>query len=132
MVNRKLLILIVMILCSFSCNKRTEKTQRTVTYQEKVDSVDTSKICKNKEDKSNNNSYNVIPKDRRISNTLKSKDVSKVKTIPKDVVDLNDYLSEPGDGTDWNYTEIDDEQKSHLDSLGIYWDNKTGYWRKRK
>ena len=129
MVNYKSLILIGMILCLSSCNKKLDKIQRTIIYQEKVDNEDTSKICE--KDKSTNDSYN-IPKVRRIQSVSKSKVVSKVKTMPKDVVDLNDYLSEPGDGTDWNYTEIDDEQKSHLDSLGIYWDSKTGYWRKRK
>jgi hypothetical protein len=121
-----------MILCLSSCNKKLDKIQRTVTYQEKVDSVDTSKICGDKENKFRSNSYNIITKARRIQSISKSKNVNRIKIIPKDVVDLNDYLSEPGDGTDWNYTEIDDEQKSHLDSLGIYWDSKTGYWRKRK
>lgn len=129
MVNYKSLILIGIIFCLSSCNKKLDKIQRTITHQEKVDNVDTSKICE--KDKSTKDSYN-IPKVRRIQSVSKSKVVSKVKKIPKDVVDLNDYLSEPGDGTDWNYTEIDDEQKSHLDSLGIYWDSKTGYWRKRK
>lgn len=132
MVNYKSLILIGMILCLSSCNKKLDKIQRTVTYQEKVDSVDTSKICGDKENKFRSNSYNIITKARRIQSISKSKNVNRIKIIPKDVVDLNDYLSEPGDGTDWNYTEIDDEQKSHLDSLGIYWDSKTGYWRKRK
>ena len=52
--------------------------------------------------------------------------------MPEDRIDLNDYLGTPDDGTDWNYTEINEEEQKYLDELGIYWDSNKEYWRKRK
>lgn len=50
----------------------------------------------------------------------------KVPIITK--VDLNDYLGDPGDGTDWNYTEIGSETEEYLENLGIYWDSEEQSW----
>lgn len=48
-------------------------------------------------------------------------------------VDLNDILGCPEDTmTDWNYTEIDEDEWKYLDSIGVYWDEKSNCYRKRK
>lgn len=48
-------------------------------------------------------------------------------------VDLNDILGCPEDTmTDWNYTEIDEDEWRYLDSIGVYWDEKSNCYRKRK
>lgn len=53
--------------------------------------------------------------------------------VPDDVVDLNDIFSYGDDDpTDYNYTELCEEEWKYLDSLGVYWDNKSGHWRKKK
>ena len=57
--------------------------------------------------------------------------ISSTDTID-DKVDLNDIFGSPGDLTDWNYTEIDAEDWAYLDSIGIYWDEKSECYRKRK
>lgn len=46
-------------------------------------------------------------------------------------VDLNDYIGYPGDGTDWNYTEIGSETEEYLENLGIYWDSEEQSWVKK-
>ena len=53
--------------------------------------------------------------------------------VPDDVVDLNDiFSSEKDNPTDYNYTELEESEWQCLDSLGVYWDEDLGYWRKRK
>ena len=52
--------------------------------------------------------------------------------MPEDRIDLNDYLGTPDDGTDWNYTEISEEEQKYLDDLGIYWDSGKEYWTRKK
>lgn len=47
-------------------------------------------------------------------------------------IDLNDIFGSPNDSTDWNYTEIDEEDWAYLDSIGVYWDNESECYRKRK
>ena len=90
------------------------ETWRTVTYRVVEVRVDT------------------VPKVRRERSTIEPEILApKVQTVPKDRVDLNDYLGDPDDETDWNYTEIDDEEMKYLEKIGIYWDSDKGYWRKR-
>ena len=90
------------------------ETWRTVTYRVVEVRVDT------------------VPKVRRERSTIEPEILApKVQTVPKDLVDLNDYLGSPDDDTDWNYTEIDDDQQKYLDSIGVYWDKDKEYWRKR-
>lgn len=58
---------------------------------------------------------------------------AEINNIPDDVVDLNDILSSgTDDPTDYNYTELSEEEWKYLDSLGVYWDDELGYWRKCK
>ena len=58
---------------------------------------------------------------------------SYLNNVPDDVVDLNDiYSSGEDDPTDYNYTELEESEWQYLDSLGVYWDEYLGYWRKRK
>lgn len=126
-------ILLAIVLCLSSCNGRFErKDPRAVTYREKVSDTDTSEIWRNVKYELVNVSYDTVPKVRRERSTIEPEILApKVHTVPKDLVDLNDYLGSPDDDTDWNYTEIDDDQQKYLDSIGVYWDKDKEYWRKR-
>ena len=111
------LIVIGCLLLFSSCNGGFErKDPRAVIYREKISETDTSEVWRNVTYEIVSVSYDTVPK---------------VQTVPKDRVDLNDYLGSPGDETDWNYTEIDDDQQKYLDSIGVYWDSNKEYWRKR-
>lgn len=127
-------VLLAIVLFLTSCNGAFErKDPRAVTYREKVSDTDTSEIWRNVTYELVSVSYDTVPKVRRERSTIEPEILApKVQTIPKDRVDLNDYLGDPDDGTDWNYTEIDEEAEKYLDDLGIYWDNDKEYWRKRK
>lgn len=127
-------VLLAIVLFLTSCNGAFErKDPRAVTYREKVSDTDTSEIWRNVTYELVSVSYDTVPKVRRERSTIEPEILApKVQTIPKDRVDLNDYLGDPDDGTDWNYTEIDEEAEKYLDDLGIYWDSNKGYWRKRK
>lgn len=127
-------ILLGIVLLLTSCNGGYErKDPRAVTYWEKVSDTDTSDIWRNVTYELVSVSYDTVPKVRRERSTIEPEILApKVQTIPKDRVDLNDYLGDPDDGTDWNYTEIDEEAEKYLDDLGIYWDSDKEYWRKRK
>ena len=58
---------------------------------------------------------------------------AEINNVPDDVVDLNEILSSgTDDPTDYNYTELSEEEWKYLDGLGVYWDDELGYWRKRK
>lgn len=58
---------------------------------------------------------------------------SYLNNVPDDVVDLNDiFSSREDDSTDYNYTELEESEWQYLDSLGVYWDEDLGYWRKIK
>lgn len=71
--------------------------------------------------------------------TIPNRELSTIETpavqnhpIP-DRVDLNEIFDpRHEDDTDWNYTEINDDGFHHLDSLGIYWDEQYGCYRKHK
>lgn len=58
---------------------------------------------------------------------------SYLNNVPDDVVDLNDIFSSgDNDPTDYNYTELSEEEWKYLEQKGIYWDDELGYWRKYK
>lgn len=126
-------ILLGIILLFTSCNGGYErKDPRAVTYREKVSDTDTSEVWRNVKYELVSVSYDTVPKVKRERSTIEPEILApKVEMIPQDRVDLNDYLGDPDDGTDWNYTEIDDEAAKYLEKLGIYWDNNKEYWRKR-
>lgn len=126
-------ILLGIVLLLTSCNGGYErKDPRAVTYREKVSDTDTSEVWRNVKYELVSVSYDTVPKVRRERSTIEPEILApKVEMIPQDRVDLNDYLGDPDDGTDWNYTEIDDEAAKYLDKLGIYWDSNKEYWRKR-
>lgn len=126
-------VLLAIVLFLTICNGAFErKDPRAVTYREKVSDTDTSEVWRNVKYELVSVSYDTVPKVKRERSTLEPEILApKVQTVPKDLVDLNDYLGSPDDETDWNYTEIDDDQQKYLDSIGVYWDSNKGYWRKR-
>lgn len=128
------IVLVVIFMVIVGCNGEFErKDPRAVTYREKVSDIDTSEVWRNVTYEFVSVSYDTVPKVRRGRSTIEPEILApKVQTVPKDLVDLNDYLGSPDDETDWNYTEIDDEGAKYLDSIGVYWDSNKEYWRKRK
>lgn len=126
-------VLLAIVLFLTSCNGGFErKDPRAVTYREKVSDTDTSEIWRNVTYELVSVTYDTVPKVKRERSAIEPEILApKVEMIPKDHVDLNDYLGDPDDGTDWNYTEIDEEAEKYLDDLGIYWDSDKEYWRKR-
>lgn len=105
-------ILLGVVLFLNICNGGFErKDPREVTHRDKVSDTDTSEAWRNVTYELVSVSYDTVPKDR---------------------VDLNDYLGGPYDETDWNYTEIDDEAAKYLEKIGVYWDKDKEYWRRRK
>lgn len=127
-------VLLAIVLFLTICNGAFErKDPRAVTYREKVSDTDTSEVWRNVKYELVSVSYDTVPKKvKRERSTIEPEILApKVEMIPQDRVDLNDYLGDPDDGTDWNYTEIDDEAAKYLDKLGIYWDSNKEYWRKR-
>lgn len=115
-----------------SCGNWERKDPRAVTYREKVSDTDSTEIWRNVKYELVTISYDTVPKKERERSTLEPAILApKVQTVPKDRVDLNDYLDSPDDETDWNYTEIDDDIQKYLDSIGVYWDKDKEYWRKR-
>ena len=56
---------------------------------------------------------------------------SEYQNLPEDAVDLNDIFGKYDPDTDWNFTELDEEDWDYLRKLGIYWDDESGCYRKR-
>lgn len=126
-------VLLAIVLFLTRCNGGFErKDPRAATYREKVSDTDTSEVWRNVTYELVSVSYDTVTKVRRERSTIEPEILApKVQTVPQDLVDLNDYLGSPDDETDWNYTEIDDDQQKYLEKLGIYWDSNKEYWRKR-
>jgi hypothetical protein len=113
------------------CGQYERKDPKTVVYREKVSETDSTEIWRNVKYELVSVEQDTVRKVTKPRNTL---EIAPPKPIPmpEDRIDLNDYLGTPDDGTDWNYTEISEEEQKYLDDLGIYWDNNKGYWRQRK
>lgn len=94
-------VLLAIVLFLTICNGAFErKDPRAVTYREKVSDTDTSEIWRNVTYELVSVSYDTVPKVRRERSTIEPEILApKVQTIPKDRVDLNDYLGDPDDGT---------------------------------
>ena len=46
--------------------------------------------------------------------------------------DLNDFLGKNDESeTDWNYTELNEEEEKQLHEQGVYYNEEKGYWVKR-
>lgn len=127
------LLAVGFLLLLSSCEGNWKRSDpKAVTYREKVSNTDTSEIWRNVTYELVSVSYDTVPKVRRERSTIEPEILApKLNRIPDDRVDLNDYLGDIDDETDWNYTEIGDYEQSILDYHKIYWDSDKGYWRKR-
>lgn len=126
-------VLFIITLLLTSCNGAFErKDPRSLTYREKVSDTDSSEIWRNVTYEIVSVSYDTVPRVRKERSTLEPYILApKVKTVPDDKIDLNDYLSDGEDGIDWNYTELDYDQRKYLQHLGIYWDRGKECWRRK-
>lgn len=101
----------------------------TVGFRELVEKTDDYSVYRDCKYTLESVTYDTIP-NRKLS-TIETPAVQ-THSI-SDRVDLNEIFDPRREGnTDWNYTEIDDDDLNRLDSLGIYWDERYGCYRKRK
>lgn len=127
-----ILLLSVMLITKCNDDKWDYNDPKAVIKRERISETDSTEIWRNVRYEIVTISYDTVPKKERERSTLEPAILApKVQTVPKDRVDLNDYLGSPDDETDWNYTEIDDDIQKYLDSIGVYWDKDKEYWRKR-
>ena len=113
------------------CGQYERKDPKAVVYREKVSETDSTEIWRNVKYELVSVEHDTVKKTTKQRNTLEIYPPKPIP-MPEDRIDLNDYLGTPDDGTDWNYTEINEEEEKYLDELGIYWDSNKEYWRKRK
>lgn len=101
----------------------------TVGFRELVEKTDDYSVYRDCKYTLESVTYDTIP-NRKLS-TIETPAVQ-THSI-SDRVDLNEIFDPRHEGnTDWNYTEIDDDDLNRLDSLGIYWDEQYGCYRKHK
>lgn len=119
----------IYIIIAYRSTKVERPTPTIVGYRELVEENGEYSVYRNCEYRLESVEYDTVPK--RVLSTIETPAV-KTHPIP-DRVDLNEIFDPRHEGeTDWNYTEIDDEDLRYLDSLGIYWDGELGCYRKHK
>lgn len=114
-----------------SCSKRDiqRPNPTTVGFRELIEKTDDYSVYRDCKYTLESVTYDTVP-NRKLS-TIETPTVQ-THPIP-DRVDLNEIFDPRYEGdTDWNYTEIEDEDFHLLDSLGIYWDERYGCYRKHK
>lgn len=101
----------------------------TVGFRELVEKTDDYSVYRDCKYTLESVTYDTIP-NRKLSTI----ETPAIQTHPiPDRVDLNEIFDPRHEGdTDWNHTEIEDDDFRHLDSLGIYWDERYGCYRKHK
>lgn len=100
-----------------------------VGFRELVEKTDNYSVYRDCKYTLESVTYDTIP-NRKLS-TIETPAIQ-TYSIP-DRVDLNEIFDPRHEGnTDWNYTEIEDDDFHYLDSLGIYWDKQYGCYRKHK
>lgn len=127
-----LVILIILVIAGMNCNSliKIERQKPTVVgYRELIEKTDGYSIYRDCEYKLVSVTYDTI-----INRQLSTGETSVIRTHPiPDRVDLNDIFDPQREGdTDWNYTDIDEEEMWYLDSVGIYWDGRYGCYRRHK
>ena len=127
---KKLLPLIGVFAALFlitACKKNVKRPKSTqVVYQETIKEDNKLKVVRK--------CYYTI--DSTKYDTIKRKFISiqtaqRYKNLPDDAVDLNTIFGKYDTETDWNFTELDEEDWEYLNRIGVYWDDDAGCYRKR-
>lgn len=123
------IVLSVYLIQSNSKHDIQRPNPTTVGFRELVEKTDDYSVYRDCKYTLESVTYDTIP-NRKLSTI----ETPAVQTHPiSDRVDLNEIFDPRHEGdTDWNYTEIEDDDFRHLDSLGIYWDERYGCYRKHK
>lgn len=124
------LYITLIAICLVGCDKSIKRPKPTqVVYDETIRESDSDKVVRHCYYTLDSVQYDTITK--RKQSTIEPS--QRYVTEPGDKVDLNEILSTgEDDPTDYNFTELDDEGWRYLESLGIYWDDSSGCYRKRK
>lgn len=112
-----------------ACGKNVKRPKPTeVVYQEVVKEDDTLKVVRTCYYTLDSAHYDTLQK--RKASTIETAR-SEYQNLPEDAVDLNDIFGKYDPDTDWNFTELNEEDWDYLRKLGIYWDDESGCYRKR-
>lgn len=112
-----------------ACGKNVKRPKPTqVVYQETIQEDDTLKIVRTCYYTLDSTQYDTIQK-RKASTIERSE--SSYTNLPEDAVDLNNIFGKYDPDTDWNFTELDEEDWEYLRKIGVYWDDDRGCYRKR-
>lgn len=131
---RKLLPLIGVFAVMFlitACNKNVKRPKPTeVVYQETIQEDDSQKVVRTCYYKIDSTRYDTIAKRQR--STIETPSSNEYQNLPDDAIDLNDIFGKYDPDTDWNFTELDEEDWEYLKKLEVYWDDDAGCYRRKK
>lgn len=131
---RKLLPLIGVFAVIFlitACEKKATRPKPTeVVYQETIQEDDSKKVVRTCYYKIDSTRYDTIAKRQR--STIETPTSNEYQNLPEDAVDLNTIFGKYDTDTDWNFTELDEEDWEYLKKLGVYWDDDAGCYRRKK
>lgn len=112
-------------------NNRTPRIERPtptiVGYRELVEKTDDYFVYRNCEYRLEKVCYDTIY-NQKLS-TIETPALQ-IHPVPNRI-NLN-QIFDPEENVDWNYTEIDEDRIRYLDSIGVYWDEHYGCYRKHK
>lgn len=120
-----------MVILIKQCNHSEVSNQNptTVGYRELIEKTDEYSIYRDCKYKLESIAYDTVP-----NRTLSTIETPSIETHPiPDKVDLNKIFDPNNEGdTDWNFTELSEDEISYLDSIGVYWDERCRCYRKHK
>jgi hypothetical protein len=130
--KRFILFVAFFVVIAMGCNDGKEivrKDPLTITVTDIVNSDDNRIIYRHVRYKFDAVSYDTVEKSNSLGIDTRS---IKPKTID-DVIDLNTiFRLNDDDETDYNYTELDDDDWDYLNKIGVYWDSDNGCYRIRR
>ena len=113
-----------------ACEKNVKRPKPTqVVYQETIKEDDTLKVVRTCYYTIDSTKYDTITK-RKLS-SIETPSTQDYKNLPEDAVDLNTIFGKYDPETDWNFTELNEEDWEYLNKIGVYWDDDAGCYRKR-
>lgn len=114
-----------------ACSKNVKRPKATkVIYQETIQENDFQKIVRTCVYKIDSTRYDTIVKHQK--STIEILSGNNYQNVPENAVDLNDIFGKYDPDTDWNFTELDEDEWEYLKKLGVYWDDSEGCYRKKE
>lgn len=116
---------IVATSCNNNSHQFQHKTPRVIICKDLCQSEDSTAVWRTAEYVLDTVYYDTTSVERRASSTVLPTERYNV-TQNNDRVDLNDFFDDSE--TDWNYTELSEDEWRYLDSLGVTWNEEKGYY----